>query len=269
MEYQPREYLRHLGISGDYAYEMVPCELCGGTDFRVVRDEISIGRGEYGILPVQVCEGCGFLMQNPRFEREFYRQFYRSYYRLVIKQSTLPSKDFIDDQIQRGRNLLSSCREHLGDPGRMLDVGCSAGGMLLPFREEGWDVYGMDPDTDYVKYGQEELGLSIDYMDGEDMDLNGREFDFIIIMGSLEHVRDPNTILEHCRRACSPASILLMEGRFRPLGHSRDYFNHNHHRYLRKRSLEKLEVLRVYWSRFRPKGTSTCSSVPDLQTLCR
>ena len=240
MTYDSQPYLDHLGMAGRYAYEMTTCELCGSDEFELLRSEISIGKGKYGTLPVQICKKCGYLMQNPRFERNFYKQFYRQVYRLVIKQSALPSQEFIEDQIERGKNLLNFGAQIFGKAGAILDVGCSAGGMLIPFKEKGWRVYGMDPDTDYVRYGQEKLGLDIDHMDGEDMALGREQYDLVIIMGSLEHVYDPNLILRECRKASKPGGILLMEGRFTPLGHSRDYLNHNHHRYLRKDSMELL-----------------------------
>ena len=222
------DYLFRLGVSEHFDYRFIPCELCESEKFEILRTEIGFGQGRYGNLPIQVCCECGYIMQNPRFEKNFYRDFYRKYYRKFIKGKTTPSQDFIEDQILRGQTLLSSSRHLFPKTGGLLDVGCSAGGMLLPFKEIGWDVYGMDPDTDYVRHGQEVLKLNIDYMDGEDINLGQRKFDLIIIMGSLEHVYDPNLILSKCRESCTSDSVLLMEGRFWPLGHSRDYFNHNY-----------------------------------------
>lgn len=241
MESYAVEYLNHVGMSAvNCEHTMVPCEICSCSEFTVIRDVISLGKGRYGKLPVQACNRCGYLMQNPRFDRQFYRDFYRHYYRVMIKASVEPPQDFIDDQVLRGNLLFDYLEENSLLPlkGAMLDVGCSSGGFLLPFRRKGWEVDGIDPDEGYVKYGRETWSLPITFDDAEEMQLEDNRYDLIIIMGSLEHVFDPNVVLEKCRKASKKGGLLVLEGRFTPLGHSKNYFNHNHHRYLRRTSIE-------------------------------
>lgn len=239
-----KAYLEHVGASDhDFPYEMRPCEVCGRESFTMIREKISLGKGAYGPLPVQACDFCGFLMQNPRFSRDFYQNFYRSYYRKMIAQSSEPDRDFIEDQKERGALLHRYLRTLFDDsPGTILDVGCSSGGFLLPFRDDGWTVMGSDPDEGFVKFGQLEWGLPIKHEDSEDMVLADESLDAVIIMGSLEHVFDPNIILEKCRKASKPNGIIVLEGRYSPVSYSFDYFNHNHHRYLREDSIEMLLV---------------------------
>lgn len=246
MDYQKigQDYLKHVGVDiHDYSYEMLSCEVCSHDSFTVIRKEISLGKGTYGSLPIQGCNSCGYLMQNPRFDRDFYQAFYRDYYRNMIAGDAEPSPSFIEDQLERGRLLHQYLLPLLGDRvGTMLDVGCSAGGFLLPFRNDGWTVMGSDPDKGYVDYGQRVWGLPIRYEDSEDMELADESLDLVIIMGSLEHVYDPNVILQKCRKASKPDGLIVLEGRYSPLSYSFDYFNHNHHRYLREDSIESLLV---------------------------
>jgi 2-polyprenyl-3-methyl-5-hydroxy-6-metoxy-1,4-benzoquinol methylase len=254
-----REYLKYVGAAGkNYKYEMVPCEICGSTEFTVIREVVGFSQGNYGKLPVQGCNRCGYLMQNPRFDRTYYQDFYRHYYRLITNASSEPSKEFIDDQIVRGRSLFEFLKTHLPVKGAMLDVGCSSGAFLIPYKEIGWEVYGTDPDQGYVKYGRDVLGLPIEIMDAEDMKLDDGKYDLIIIMGSLEHVYDPNVILQNCRRASKDGALLVLEGRFAPLGLSKNYFNHNHHRYLRKNSIE-LTMIKHGWRPFIITEEMICS----------
>ena len=250
MEKYVAEYLGHIGIENDnYKHEMVKCEICDSKEFTIIRDVISLGKNTYGKLPIQACDKCGHIMQNPRFERRFYQDFYRIYYRQMIKGSALPSQDLIDDQIFRAENLLNYLKPYFPKSGSMLDVGCGVGGFLIPFQESGWETYGTDPDKDYVNHGKDVLKLPVDYMDAEDMVLEDDKYDLIIIMGSLEHVFDPNIILEKCRKASKKDAILVLEGRFSLLGFSRDFFNHNHHRYLRKNAIE-LIMIKHGWKPF-------------------
>ena len=231
-------YLEYLGIKNQYKYSLIPCELCGNKDFLMIREKISFGTDAgLGDMPVQACKGCGYLMQNPRFESNFYKYYYGEYYRMVTNNVTLPSEDFIENQISRGRNLKLYLDEFINQPGTMIDVGCSVGAMMIPFRETGWSIYGVDPDHRFVDYGKNELKLPVEVADAENMQLEDNKYDLIIIMGSLEHVFDPNKVLKLCRKAAKKDATLVLEGRFNPLGQSTSYLNHNHHRYLREETI--------------------------------
>jgi len=119
----------------------------------------------------------------------------------------------------------------------MIDVGCSVGAMMIPFRDMGWSIFGVDPDHRFVDYGKNELKLPVEVADAENMHLEDNKYDLIVIMGSLEHVFDPNKVLKLCRKAAKDDAILVLEGRFNPIGHSTSYLNHNHHRYLREETI--------------------------------
>jgi SAM-dependent methyltransferase len=238
METFLKDYLRHIQMEGDYTSEYIPCEICGDPASTVVREEISLGKGIFGKLPVVTCNTCGFLYQNPRFNKEFYEDYYAKHYRNVIFGKTDPSQEFVDDQIRRGGLLYESIVSHLPERGALLDVGSSVGGMMQAFMEHGWEALGTDPDIGFVNYGKEKLGLPVIAVGAEEMELEARKYDLIIIMGSLEHVYDPNLTLELCRKAAKPGSLLLLEGRGHPQSASKTYFNHNHHRYFTLNSIE-------------------------------
>lgn len=231
-------YLDYLQMPHSHPYHMVPCEICASEDFTVLRQSVSWNNRVYGILPVQACNRCGFIMQNPRFDAPFYAEYYGRSYRQVTKGSTIPKQEFIDDQIIRGRLLYEYLCPYFDRPGRIADIGCSVGGMLIPFKRHGWEVWGCDPDQGFVEFGKNQLGLEVEYLNAEDMRLSKGRFDLIIIMGSLEHVFDPNQVLAACRHGSRDGALLLLEGRGEPRGHSRDFFNHSHHRYLTFTSME-------------------------------
>ncbi len=242
MELFIKDYLNHLGMDMKYIPKTIPCEICVNTKTTTIRETISIGKDSFGKLPVEACNRCGFLFQNPRFNEEFYEDYYAKYYRNVLKGSAEPSKEFIDDQISRGKILYETIKKYISKPGSMLDVGCSAGGTMVSFLENGWKVFGTDPDIGFVKYGKEKLGLPIEAVSAEKMNLGDKKFDFIMILGSLEHVYDPNLTLDICRKASSENGFLLLEGRGHPQKESKLYFNHNHHRYFTFNSLELIMI---------------------------
>jgi SAM-dependent methyltransferase len=240
-------YLQAVGVTDGVVAREVACEVCGEHDHDVVVDEVETLEGRTDKLPVVACRHCGYLYQNPRFNRGFYQAYYEKHYRRTLFGSTAPAKDFIADQLRRGVHLYRSLAPYLPKGGRMLDVGCSSGGMMVAFAKQGWQVAGNDPDANYAAYGRAHLRLDIETVCAEDMCLPAARFDLITIIGSLEHVYDVNQVLARCRQACAPNGLLLIEGRAHGYGVIKGHFSHNHRRYLTLDSIEML-MLRHGWN---------------------
>lgn len=241
------EYLRGVGIVENVSATSLPCEVCGGGEHAILVDTVEVGNARFGRLPVVGCANCGHLYQNPRFNQEFYDTYYDQYYRLMLFGDTTPEQDFLRDQVRRGEHLYRSLEAHLPHRGRLLDVGCSAGGLMVPFAKRGWEVLGTDPDSTYVEFGQRRLGLCIEAVAAEAMELPDATFDLIVITGSLEHVFDVNRVLALCRPACAPGGLLFIEGRALNYGLLKGHFSHNHRRYLSLHSIELL-MLKHGWT---------------------
>lgn len=240
-------YLASVGITEGVSAQPVDCEVCGHAEPVALVDQVEIGPDRFSKLPVVACPACGFVFQNPRFNRHFYDTYYEKYYRQAMFGDTQPERDFVLDQVRRGDRLLRSLDAHLPPRGRLLDVGCSAGGLMVAFAKRGWEVLGTDPDEAYARYGRERLGLDVQAMPAEDMDLPAEHFDLTIITGSLEHVFDVNRVLSICRHACKPSGLLLIEGRALGYGIQKGFFSHTHRRYLSAASIELL-MLKHGWT---------------------
>ena len=100
------------------------------------------------------------------------------------------------------------------------------------FAEQGWDVSGIDPDPVSISQAKEIGVNSISLGCAEDMDLEESSFDLIIIIGSLEHCREPNTILHKAFSALKVGGLIILEGRYEPVSYSYRWLNANHHRFL-------------------------------------
>jgi SAM-dependent methyltransferase len=238
-------YFRYLGISPARTYHEA-CEICAHRAFTVLRDSVRIEDDLRVRMSVVCCDRCGYLYQNPRFDAGFYNAYYRAAYRRVLSGSLAPSASFIEDQLARGEQLFSSLRRFLPSTGRLLDVGCSAGGVMQAFLDRGWTGSGTDPDEGYVEFGKRELNAPITVERAEDMALDPGAYDLVLITGSLEHVYDPNMVLALCHRASADGALLLIEGR--GLGQSRQVAScgHNHRRFLTATSIELL-MLKHGW----------------------
>ena len=241
------EYLRGVGIVDQVSAAALPCEVCGGDDHDILVDTVEVGNEQFGRLPVVGCANCGFIYQNPRFNQEFYDSYYDKYYRLMLFGDAEPEKDFLLDQVRRGEHLYRSLAARLPKQGKLLDVGCSAGGLMVAFAKRGWEVLGTDPDSTYVEFGRRRLGLRLEAVSAEAMELPDASYDLIVITGSLEHVFDVNRVLALCRKACAPGGMLFIEGRALNYGLMKGYFSHNHRRYLSLHSIELL-MLKHGWT---------------------
>ncbi len=244
-----KKYLNYLGIKKNYKYKKIKCEICGSHKNKIIQEKISWNNNKFGILPVCCCLNCGFLFQNPRFEKIFYEKFYSEYYRKKIYKNIVPSKAFLKDQEKRGVNIYNFLRKNTKiKKGTVLDVGCSVGMMFKPFLKRGWTCIGNDPDYYYVEHGKK-LNLPVEYLQAEDMKLKKKSVDLIIIAGSLEHCYDPNKVMHLCSQAAKKNSIIVLEARGEPRSTSKVYFNHNHHRYFTLNSLE-LIMMKYGWEPF-------------------
>ena len=82
-----------------------------------------------------------------------------------------------------------------------LDIGCNGGFYSLQLQARGARVTGIEHDPHYLaqaRFAAEVLGAEIDYrlMDVYDVDRLGQQFDYVLFMGVLYHLRHPLYALE-------------------------------------------------------------------------
>lgn len=155
-----------------------------------------------------VCRNCGFVFQNPTLDDreldELYGQGYREYD---------PPEGYQRDQKAYGQILCEWVEKRIGATSqrrRVLEVGCAAGFFLSVFRENGWDVVGIDANPRWVAWGREHLGLDLHVgFFGEDV-FRGEEFDLIVFSHVLEHLPDPVPTLKAIRaKVRSTGSVFI------------------------------------------------------------
>lgn len=240
-----KDYLALLQMRQDYLAVEVECEICGSSDTSTLLTSIVGPKEELVEFPVVGCTNCGHIYQAFRFGKEFYQDYYDKFYRLNLFGDSSPDKNFLLDQVKRGELLYRNLADWLPDNGTLVDVGCSAGGLMIPFAKRGWQVKGNDPDCAYAEYGKT-LGLDIDTAGAEEMRTDVRA-DLIIINGSLEHVYDVNLVMDKCRTIAASGGLLLIEGRALGYGMQQGYLTHNHRRYFTSSSIELL-MLKYGWT---------------------
>ena len=248
-----KEYLDFIGSDKEYKLKMQECEVCSSSEFTVLRTHTDAGNDLLAPLSVQACNKCGFLMQNPRFSRIFYKRYYSEFYpksrvrsksndpkdpkslggKKVVNEDGSPTEEHYQSALKRAKSLFSYIKNkgYQIPKNTFLDVGCGCGAFLEYFKREGFITFGNDPEPLSVEMAKRK-GILIDCIPGEDMQFEKDQFGLIIIMGSLEHVHDPNIILEKCWEYLVEDGLLVLQGRYYPVSESFRWLNANHHRFL-------------------------------------
>jgi SAM-dependent methyltransferase len=189
----------------------VPCPLCGArSGERVYRREVethsALGRTE---VCLELCGACGFLFTNPRPRRAQLREHYQS---LAASGNTFHetgagsrAERFLAYRAGFVRRALAPD----AGPGRLLDVGCSTGDLLLAIDLPGWTRIGLEPSRAAARVAHER-GLTIAPFALEDSPLEDGVFDVVTCISCLEHALDPHEFLALLTQHVAPGGLLVL-----------------------------------------------------------
>lgn len=96
---------------------------------------------------------------------------------------------------------------------RVLDVGCGGGILCEAMAKAGAYVTGIDAECDAIGAAQahaQAQQLEINYQCMPVEEYEGELFDVVTCMEMLEHVQQPELVLEHCRRLLKPGGLLFL-----------------------------------------------------------
>ncbi len=191
-------------------YELVEgrcvCE-AGGANRVLIAEE-----DRYG-LPFQtyLCKDCGLLFTSPRMTPGSVAKFYEDDYRAIYRGKSKATQSFFDDQIRHGRQVLRRVarEKSVAKGNRVFDIGCGAGGVLIPFKEASFECYGCDFGSDYLERGRA-AGLTLEAGSFEAL----RQYapaDLIIASHVLEHCLDPIEELRGWASLLAPNGLIYIE----------------------------------------------------------
>jgi SAM-dependent methyltransferase len=191
--------------------EWTPCPLCGSG----VSDPVLNGEDAYQphspVYTIVRCQSCDFCYLNPRPNESAMVQYYSSetYQELYHLNEKRPSA--LRRAWHRYSAMLGSDPWRTSQrPGRMLDVGCGFGDLMLSFARKGWDVEGVDTSAVAVDAANRR-GLVVHAGALEDLDLPRDAYDLITMRHVLEHVHDPVALLQRTHTLLKPDGELIVQ----------------------------------------------------------
>lgn len=189
---------------GKYFFESFPCVVCEGKDFELLSE-----KDRYGLyMPVKICKFCGLVQTNPRMSESSYESFYRTEQKKLYVGKEEPDSIYFEKQYKRGSEIYSYLKDFIDvEYLKVLEVGCSSGGILQYFKEKGNSVFGFDLNKFYIDYGVNQ-GLHLQVATLDTISLPW-EPDIVIYSHTLEHILDPVKELMKLKQLCNKAYLYV------------------------------------------------------------
>jgi 2-polyprenyl-3-methyl-5-hydroxy-6-metoxy-1,4-benzoquinol methylase len=205
-----RNRIRGKIENGTYRLVESPC-LCGQGGGVVIAET-----DRYGLhLNTAICRECGLLRTNPRLDKYSLEEFYKCEYRDLYMESERVGKGYFEWMVVRGRMIKGLIKGYCAEIDfsgmDVFEIGCSAGGLLVPFLEEGATVRGCDYDQRFIDYGNKlRPGLNLFHGGLDNLKSENKKYDLVIINHVLEHLPDPNHAIEIINNSLKPNGILYV-----------------------------------------------------------
>lgn len=153
-------------------------------------------RGKSQGISIYGCPKCGLgktdrsLVQESNYHRD---------------QIYLEEENLFKNIFQKRVKIISSLKL---TPGKALEIGCSTGLLLSLLREKGWDVQGIEISSQAAQAAGKR-GIKVLTAPFEEADIK-EKFDLIVVNHTLEHMADPNLVLQKIYQLLSPKGIILI-----------------------------------------------------------
>lgn len=151
------------------------------------------------------CDNCGSIFLSPRPTKNYIGSFYPPEYfdhggKDDPKKVRLPYREFY--ALIEKMDL---------KPGRVLDLGCGKGDLLIGLKNRGWRCSGTEISKESAEYARDNWGIKNVLSENiENAKFKHGYFDLILMHHVLEHLYDPKTMLKKIKRWLKSEGILLL-----------------------------------------------------------
>lgn len=150
-------------------------------------------------FPVVRCRGCGLVFLSPQPSNEERSYHYYEY----------PCRSGREAQMMGHYQPVVDAMMRM-PPGRVLDIGTGNSPFLPTMEGLGWDVSGTEVDGVLIEEFHREHHIDLFGGDLQDAGFETGSFDVITIMGVLEHVSDPYSLMQEASRILKNGGLLCL-----------------------------------------------------------
>jgi SAM-dependent methyltransferase len=116
-----------------------------------------------------------------------------------------------DSELQRFREEVDLVESYLTNTDRILDIGCSTGGLLAEFKRRGFsNLLGVDPSPACARFTQELYGITAKPATISTLDRLNERVDIAFLTGVLEHLRDLDSSLNSVKSCLKPGGLIFL-----------------------------------------------------------
>jgi SAM-dependent methyltransferase len=212
------------------------CQLCGGNE-RTLR----LADGPFQVMTCR----CGFVYVTPRLDGQALLDVYGASYWKSDDPKARGYADYARESalyLKTYHKRMALVSRWLRPNARILDVGCAAGYFLRVAREHGHDVHGCELSAAIAQDAIATLGadrVHVGLLDDAVVAKGWRpnSFDLVTAWDVIEHVPEPQALLDRMRTLIAPGGKLLLETQnvasrwARLLGKRWHHFKHLEHIY--------------------------------------
>jgi SAM-dependent methyltransferase len=194
------------------------CLICGSTKLGLlhdhVRDRFGVAGGEYRFLHCHACDSA--TLEAPP-ETEALASVYPEHYTFnrgdgerSVLRAALAALEWRLFYAPTYRRRVAIFRSLTGlRRGRLLEIGCGSGLLLMRFRDAGYDVEGVELSPADAAHGRERYGLPIREGRVEALTLECERYDAVVLINVLEHILDPAALLTRAYEVLRPGGCLV------------------------------------------------------------
>lgn len=186
------------------------CSICGNNAKKALFQQrfstIFLVQG----YTVVVCENCGFAYADDIPEQEAFDAYYRDLSKYEYEHHGGRESQHDEARFREIAESLSQWIPALHS--RILEIGCSTGRLLALLKERGFsNVWGMDPSPGCAEAARRLYGVPVLTTSLSELARSSEQFDFLIMIGVLEHIRDLDGTLATIHQILPPNGRLHLE----------------------------------------------------------
>jgi len=186
--------------------EKVNCDLCGSDDYTRLLDGKERRQNLPGIFSVVKCRRCHLVYLNPRPDSESLPDYYPDDYAPYSRGETFKHRL----QASLRRREARQIRKWLFPKASVLEIGCATGDLLVPLRDQGLDVAGIEMSPYASSVARQNFKLIVHTGTVFDAQFEKESFDAVVMRQVIEHLPSPKAALQKTISFLKPGGFIFI-----------------------------------------------------------